>query len=55
METLEDVKADAKDVLVEMKDIGARGPTKENAESMLEKMGELQKIADRLADVPDEE
>ena len=55
METLEDVKKDAKNILLEMKEIGDNGPTLENAKLMINKMDELQKIADRLDNVPDEE
>ena len=54
METLDDVKADARNILLEMKGIGEDGPTVENAEMMLGKMQELQSVADRLDVIPDD-
>lgn len=55
METLDGVKVDAKNTLLEMKRIGEGGPTRENAKMMLNKMHKLQSIVDRLDDVPDNE
>ena len=55
MEKLDDIKADAKDILLEMKDIGERGPSKENAESMMGKMNDLTDVINRLDDVPDDD
>ena len=54
MENLDDVKADAKNILLEMKGIGERGPSKENAESMMNKMNDLKNIIVRLDNLPDD-
>ena len=54
MDTLEDVKADARSILLEMKRIGDRGPSKENAEAMIDKMRELRVVANRLDCIPDD-
>ena len=54
MDTLDNIKADARSILLEMKDIGESGPSVENAELMLSKMKELQSVADRLDSVPDD-
>lgn len=54
MSTLNDLKKDAKDILLEMKQIGNGGPTKENAQAILNKMGELQTVYDRANEVKEE-
>jgi hypothetical protein len=38
-----------------MKSIGEAGPSKENAEAMIDEMYNLQAVADRIDDIPDEE
>lgn len=53
METLTDIKADAKDVLLAMRSIGKKGPSEENAKLMLDKMEDLQDIVDRIDNIPE--
>ena len=54
METLVDIKKDGRSILLEMKAIGDRGPTKENAIEMQKKMMELQKLIPRLDSLPND-
>ena len=55
MDTLDNIKTDARDVLLAMKSIGECGPSKANAHAMLDKMSDLQDIANRIDDLPDEQ
>ena len=53
MDTLEAIKADAREVLLDMKSIGEKGPSEENARLMLDKMKDLQDVADRIDNLPE--
>ena len=53
METLENIKADAIVILSDMQRIGEKGPTRENAKEMQDRMKDLQAIVERLDNVSD--